>query len=290
MATKFGLRGAIFAMTKATLRTSLRRISGVHKDNRHTVKACLVSDVLVQQSISPEVILVALVPSHSNRCPCPNALKVFKGDAKGKCLCVRNDTLCDCVHDRASVVSKPFGKAFKGTPHASVTFSQPTLLRLLSLQLTPKFLHVLSLFNQFLTAIEVSEAVGSDVSDADIHSKPTFRVYHFFFRQIGSDGDEEGVSIPAVNQLSMSTTETDAGKKIAPKDDRHDDATFDGGDRNTVNALKGKQALVKVNGREFKKFNGLIKPTFLGQGFVGVADTGNNPNGILGRQSVGQSY
>jgi hypothetical protein len=88
----------------------------------------------------------------------------------------------------------------------------------------------------------------------------------------------------------MSTTETDAGKKIAPKDDRHDDATFDGGDRNTVNALKGKQALVKVNGREFKKFNGLIKPTFLGQGFVGVADTGNNPNGILGRQSVGQSY
>ncbi len=180
-------------MPKATMRTGLRRITGIHKNDRHTAQVCLVSNALLQKPISPKAMLIALVPSHFNRCPCPNALKVFKGDAEGKCLCVRNDALCDCVHDRASVVSKPFGKAFKSTPHASVTFSQPTLLRLLSLQLTPKFLHVLSLFNQFLTAIEVSKAVGSNVSDADIHSKPTLRVYHFFFRQIGIDGDEEGV-------------------------------------------------------------------------------------------------
>jgi len=275
-------------MPKLTLRTSLRRIARVNKHDRNTIKGCLVGDELLEQAIRPTRLLVALSLPHLSRCPLPRTIEVFKGDAEGECLCVGDDALGNRVGHRPDEISLPATDSGKGTTDTPCVLAQPTIDGFLSLKGATKFLQVLPLSENFLTAINVSEAVNGNVGDADINAKPASRSRRSIFRDIGSDGDEEGVQVFSVNQLGMPTTEGEFNGEVLTEDDGHDDAPLDGGDGNSVNAFEGEQALVKVNGGEIGELDGLLKSRFLGQGFVGVADTGDDSDGILGGQ--GKSF
>jgi hypothetical protein len=84
-------------MTGATMRASLRRVAGVNKKDRNAFKGSLVSDILLEQMISPTRLLVALSLPHFSRCPLPCTLKVFKGYAEGECPCVSDNALSNRV-------------------------------------------------------------------------------------------------------------------------------------------------------------------------------------------------
>lgn len=172
-ASESGLIRPVGARRMPTRRTLLRRVAGVHKDDRHACALCLVGDVCAKLRERPTV---QLIPSPAlNRYPLPDALQILKGDAPVSVFRLLDQLFRDAV---VHVIRK--------APFLPGQLLQSSLgrLRAFRLQLAAQAAVTVAHVEQVASAVYRVVTVGEDVSHSHVRAKKPLRVNRRFVGQV----------------------------------------------------------------------------------------------------------
>src|SRR5690606_19589199 len=155
-------------------------VPGIDNDHRNACQTSLVLDEGAKLMERPTVLDATL--SLLNRDPFADALEVFQGDAATGAFGLRDQPLADDVVDITgeplllppALLEKLFGR-----------------LGAFGLKPRPEFRITLSQAVQARAGVGLTVRVGSDVDDAEVHTKPVFRLPRRRLRHVYDNGEVE---------------------------------------------------------------------------------------------------
>src|SRR5687767_5374189 len=261
----------------ATLRTRLRRIFRINRDDPNASYRRLVFDKRSQLVETPTAHLRPLILPEPS--PCADGGQIFHTDsASGVC-----SFLNEVFADHAVYVLAKTGLFARSLPEFAANGFRAMALRF---SLRRRLLQCLSLLVAFLAhsldpraAEPVAVRINGDILNTEINADEISCWSRGRVRQVNGH-EQKPLAVLAPDQIALTALPVESFRLVLAHDERNNDPAFKGQQRHAVNALETHQSLIVGNACIFPEMRPFAAITT--EGFGDLSDTSD---GHLRRQS-----